>query len=119
MINGTKMWITNGGVANWYFVLARTDSAKGAGAGFTGFIVEADAPGVSKGRKASAVGSCCCRLRQCNTGCRCCVQEINMGQRASDTRMVTFEDVVVDNDKIVGAEGLGFKVLCQRVANCM
>lgn len=74
MINGQKMWITNGGVAKWYFVLARTnpDPKAGAGSAFTGFIVDADTPGVTKNRK-----------------------EINMGQRASDTRGITFEDVEV------------------------
>merc|ERR1719240_2333545 len=69
VINGQKMWITNGGVADWYFVLAKTDPNAKAGAGFTGFIVDADTPGVGKGRK-----------------------EINMGQRCSDTRGISFED---------------------------
>ena len=41
VINGSKMWITNGGVANWYFVLARTGAPEeGAGSAFTAFIVE-------------------------------------------------------------------------------
>lgn len=47
-INGQKMWITNGGVANWYFVLARTDVKAKAGQGFTGFIVDADTPGAPR-----------------------------------------------------------------------
>ncbi len=53
ILNGQKMWITNGGVANWYFVLARTnpDPKVPASKAFTGFIVEADSPGVIKGRK--------------------------------------------------------------------
>ncbi len=53
VLNGSKMWITNGGVANWYFVLARTDSDPKASPGkaFSGFIVEADRPGVTPGRK--------------------------------------------------------------------
>ena len=53
ILNGNKMWITNGGVANWYFVLARTtsDIACSPGKAFSGFIVEADWPGVIKGRK--------------------------------------------------------------------
>ena len=87
VINGQKMWITNGGVANWYFVLAKSDPTKGAGAGFTGFIVDGDTPGISVGRK-----------------------EINMGQRCSDTRGITFEDVVVPDANRLGGEGLGFKV---------
>lgn len=41
IINGQKMWITNGGVANWYFVLAKTDMSAGA-RGMTGFIVDGD-----------------------------------------------------------------------------
>lgn len=47
------MWITNGGVANWYFVLARTspDPKTPAGKAFTGFIVERDTPGLLPGRK--------------------------------------------------------------------
>lgn len=47
------MWITNGGVANWYFVLARTDLDPKAPASkaFTGFIVDADTPGLTPGRK--------------------------------------------------------------------
>ncbi|NXC92277.1 ACADM protein, partial [Cercotrichas coryphoeus] len=54
VINGQKMWITNGGKANWYFLLARTDPDPKAPASkaFTGFIVEADTPGIQIGRKA-------------------------------------------------------------------
>lgn len=53
ILNGQKMWITNGGVANWYFVLARTEADPKAPASkaFTGFIVERDFPGVIPGRK--------------------------------------------------------------------
>lgn len=53
ILNGQKMWITNGGVANWYFLLARTnpDPKAPAGKAFTGFIVERDFPGVTPGRK--------------------------------------------------------------------
>jgi len=89
VINGQKMWITNGGHANWYFVLARTnpDPKVSAGKAFTGFVVEADTKGITKGRK-----------------------EWNMGQRASDTRGITFEDVVVPAKNVLGAEGIGFKV---------
>jgi len=87
VLNGQKMWITNGGVANWYFVLAKTDANEKAGKAFTGFIVDADSSGITKGRK-----------------------EINMGQRASDTRGITFEDVVVPKENVLGAEGLGFKI---------
>lgn len=89
ILNGQKMWITNGGVANWYFVLARTnpDPKAPASKAFTGFIVERDFPGVTPGRK-----------------------EINMGQRASDTRGITFEDVRIPKENVLIGEGAGFKV---------
>uniref|UniRef100_A0A7P0T932 Medium-chain specific acyl-CoA dehydrogenase, mitochondrial n=1 Tax=Homo sapiens TaxID=9606 RepID=A0A7P0T932_HUMAN len=56
IINGQKMWITNGGKANWYFLLARSDPDPKAPANkaFTGFIVEADTPGIQIGRKVAA-----------------------------------------------------------------
>ncbi|TNF22933.1 MAG: acyl-CoA dehydrogenase [Deltaproteobacteria bacterium] len=86
VINGTKQWITNAAKANWYFVLAKTDPAAGH-RGMTGFVVPRDAPGVSVGRK-----------------------EMNMGQRASDTRQIVFEDVEIPADHVVGEVGHGFKV---------
>ncbi|MDP3768807.1 MAG: acyl-CoA dehydrogenase family protein, partial [Dehalococcoidia bacterium] len=80
VLNGQKMWITNGGVANWYFVLAKSSE------GFVSFIVDADLPGVTPGRK-----------------------EINMGQRCSDTRGITFENVAVPAENLIGKVGDGFK----------
>lgn len=55
ILNGQKMWITNGGVANWYFLLARTnpDPKCPASKAFTGFIVEREWEGVIPGRKVS------------------------------------------------------------------
>ncbi|KAK9882790.1 hypothetical protein WA026_023304 [Henosepilachna vigintioctopunctata] len=89
ILNGQKMWITNGGVANWYFVLARTnpDPKAPANKAFTGFIVEREFAGVTPGRK-----------------------EMNMGQRASDTRGITFEDVRVPKENVLIGEGEGFKI---------
>ncbi|KAG8781806.1 hypothetical protein FRC12_021495 [Ceratobasidium sp. 428] len=87
VLNGTKMWITNAGHANWFFVLARTDASQPASRGMTGFVVDADSHGISLGKK-----------------------EINMGQRCSDTRMVTFEDVEVPESNVIGAPGEGFKI---------
>ncbi|KAH7728835.1 putative medium-chain specific acyl-CoA dehydrogenase [Aphelenchoides avenae] len=89
VINGSKMWITNGGHASWFFVLARTDPnpKTPAGKAFTAFVVDGDTPGLSRGKK-----------------------EINMGQRCSDTRAITFEDVRVPNANVIGAPGEGFKV---------
>lgn len=89
ILNGQKMWITGAGHANWYFILARTNpdpKAKSTQA-LTGFIVERSSPGITLGRK-----------------------EINMGQRASDTRGITFEDVRVPAKNVVGKEGQGFLV---------
>ncbi|KAG5457779.1 MAG: acyl-CoA dehydrogenase/oxidase [Olpidium bornovanus] len=82
IVNGQKMWITNGGVANWYFLLAKTDLNANAGRAFTGFIVDADTPGITVGRK-----------------------EVNMGQRASDTRGITFEEVQVPDENRLGEIG--------------
>ena len=91
IINGAKMWITNGGVAQqsggWYFVLARTDPKAGAGKAMTGFIVDANTPGITVGDKL-----------------------INMGQKCSDTRPIFFEDVVVPEENVLGKEGMGFKI---------
>ncbi|MCB9536021.1 MAG: acyl-CoA dehydrogenase family protein [Myxococcales bacterium] len=86
VLNGEKMWITNAAYANWFFVLAKTDPEAGH-RGMTGFIVDADTPGITVGRK-----------------------EMNMGQRASDTRGIKFEDVVVPAENRLGEEGFGFKI---------
>lgn len=89
ILNGSKMWITNGGVANWYFVLARThpDPRAKPSEALSCFIVEADSPGITVGRK-----------------------EKNMGQRCSDTRGITFDNVIVPKENILVKEGAGFKV---------
>ncbi len=84
VINGAKMWITNASVAQWFFVLAYTDREAGH-RGMTGFVVPADTPGITVGRK-----------------------EKNLGQRASDTRGITFEDVVVPAKNRLGPEGKGW-----------
>ncbi|WVQ80845.1 hypothetical protein IAT38_002952 [Cryptococcus sp. DSM 104549] len=86
VINGNKM-CTNAGHANWFFVLAVTDPTASASRSMTGFVVDADTEGIILGKK-----------------------EINMGQRCSDTRMVTFQDVVVPEENVLGAPGEGFKV---------
>lgn len=78
LLNGNKMWITNASTATWYFVLAYTDKAAGY-KGLTGFIVPADSPGIEVGRK-----------------------EQNLGQRASDTRGITFTDVAVPKKNVLG-----------------
>jgi acyl-CoA dehydrogenase len=84
ILNGEKMWITNAGVADWYFVVAYTDKDKGY-RGMTAFVVERSWAGVQPGKK-----------------------EKNLGQRASDTRTVTFTDVEVPEENVVGKVGDGF-----------
>jgi acyl-CoA dehydrogenase len=89
VLNGQKMWITNAGVASWYYVLAYTDASAGH-RGMSAFIVPADAAGITVGKK-----------------------EQNMGQRCSDTRAISFEDVRVPAANILGGEGYGFKISMQ------
>lgn len=86
IINGTKQWITGAKYAKWFYVLAMTDAAAGH-KGLTGFVVPADAPGVTVQKK-----------------------EDMMGQRASSTHQVTFEEVKIPASNLLGAEGEGFKI---------
>lgn len=86
VINGQKMWITNAAQAKWFFVLAYTNPEAGY-KGMTAFVVPADAPGVAVGK-----------------------HEEKLGQRASDTRGVTFEDVKVPEANRLGKEGDGWKI---------
>ncbi|WWD08999.1 hypothetical protein V865_007114 [Kwoniella europaea PYCC6329] len=86
VLNGSKM-CTNAGHANWFFVLAVTDPSAPPSKGMTGFVVDADTQGIMLGKK-----------------------EINMGQRCSDTRQVTFQDVVVPEENVLGKPGEGFKI---------
>jgi len=86
VLTGQKRWITNGGVADYYTVFARlegTDRHKGV----TCFLVDRKAPGVSVGKK-----------------------ENKMGQRASNTTDVLFDEVKLSASDVVGVEGDGFKV---------
>eukprot|EP00943_MAST-04B_sp_MAST-4B-sp1_P002167 g2167.t1 len=96
VINGSKTWITNGGRAQesggWYFVLAVTDPEASAGKRMTGFVVDADTPGIEVGAKLKNMVS---RF---------------LGQKCSDTRPIYFEDVVVKKENILGEVGNGFKL---------
>jgi acyl-CoA dehydrogenase len=89
VLNGQKRWITNGGVANFYTVFATFDPAL-KHKGIACFIVDADTPGVAAGRK-----------------------EDKMGQRASNTTDVIFEDVKLPKTALLGAENAGFKIAMQ------
>lgn len=86
VINGSKTFITNGGIAGIYTVFAMTDKDKGV-KGMSAFMVERDRPGVSVG-----------------------AEENKMGIRASNTTEVVFEDVRVPADHLIGKEGDGFKI---------
>jgi acyl-CoA dehydrogenase len=86
VLTGQKRWITNGGVANFYTVFARLEGTE-RHKGITCFVVDRNTPGVSVGKK-----------------------ENKMGQRASNTTDVIFEDVKLTRKNLVGPEGEGFKV---------
>lgn len=85
VLNGTKCFITNGGYAELYFVIASTDRSKG-NKGLSGFLVTRDTPGLTVGK-----------------------EEDKCGFRTSNTVELVFEDVVVPASCRVGREGDGFK----------
>jgi len=84
VINGTKQFITNGGDAEIYTVIALTAKEKGA-RGASAFLVEKDTPGFSFGKK-----------------------EKKMGIRASSTRELIFRNCLVPEENMIGREGMGF-----------
>ena len=89
VLNGTKCWITNGGHADLYTVFATMDRST-RHAGVCAFVVPRDTPGVEPGKK-----------------------EDKMGQRASDTCAVHFDNVKVPASQRLGEEGQGFKIAMQ------
>jgi butyryl-CoA dehydrogenase len=93
VLNGTKQWITNGGEAQIYTVIAMTNKAKGT-RGATAFIVERDTPGFTFGKK-----------------------ENKMGIRASATRELVFQDCRVPRANVLGKEGMGFIVAMKTLDN--
>lgn len=84
LINGSKMWITNGTQADFLCLLARTSDEKGF-RGLSLFVVDTDLPGFSVSRKLD-----------------------KLGHRSSDTAILTFDDVRVPAANRIGAEGMGF-----------
>jgi alkylation response protein AidB-like acyl-CoA dehydrogenase len=84
VLNGTKQWITNGGEAEIYSVIAMTDRSKGP-RGASAFIIEKGTPGFDFGKK-----------------------EKKMGIRASATRELVFQDCLVSKENLIGREGMGF-----------
>ena len=86
VLNGVKQWITNGGVADIYTVIAMTDKNKGS-RGATAFIVEKGTPGFSFG-----------------------VKENKMGIRASTTMELIFENCRIHKDQVLARPGMGYIV---------
>ena len=86
VLNGTKHFITNGGVAEYYTVIASTDPSRGS-RGASAFVVEANTPGLIYGKK-----------------------EDKMGIRASATCEVVFQDCKIPKENLIGREGQGFMV---------
>ena len=86
ILNGSKVFITNGGKASVYVVMAMTDRSKG-NKGISAFIVESSFPGFSIGKK-----------------------ELKMGIRGSYTTELIFEDCIVPKENLLGKEGEGFKI---------
>ncbi|KWT76833.1 MAG: acyl-CoA dehydrogenase family protein [Nitrospirota bacterium] len=86
ILNGTKQWITNGGEADIYTVIAMTDKSRGA-RGASALIVEKGTPGFTFGKK-----------------------EKKMGIRASTTCELVFDDCHIPKDNILGRDGMGFIV---------
>jgi acyl-CoA dehydrogenase len=93
VLNGTKCWITNGGVADLYTVFATLDRST-RHQGVCAFVMPRDTPGITVGKK-----------------------EDKMGQRASDTRVIHFDNVRVPASQRLGAEGEGFKI-AMRTLDC-
>jgi len=92
LINGTKNWITNGGSASTYIVIAQTDVEKGH-KGINAIIVEKDMPGFVVGAK-----------------------EDKLGIRGSDTHTLMFTDVKVPKENRLGEDGFGFKFAMKTLA---
>jgi butyryl-CoA dehydrogenase len=86
LLNGTKVFISGGGLADVYVIMAMTDKSKGT-RGISSFIVEKETPGFSRGKK-----------------------ENKMGIRASHACELVFEDCAIPKENLLGQEGRGFKV---------
>ncbi|WP_237981203.1 acyl-CoA dehydrogenase AcdA [Bacillus thuringiensis] len=89
ILNGSKIFITNGGIADIYVVFALTDP-ESKQRGTSAFIVESDTPGFSVGKK-----------------------ESKLGIRSSPTTEIMFEDCRIPVENLIGEEGQGFKVAMQ------
>ena len=86
ILNGSKIFITNAGYANVYVIIAMTDKSKGL-KGISAFIVEANTPGFSIGKK-----------------------EMKLGIRGSSTCELIFENCRIPKENLLGDKGKGFKI---------
>ena len=93
VLNGEKLWITNGGIAGFYTVFAKTPATGEGKAQMTAFIVPRDLPGITTGP-----------------------HEDKMGIRASNTTTVHFEEVRLSDEHVLGEVGKGFKA-AMRILN--
>jgi alkylation response protein AidB-like acyl-CoA dehydrogenase len=87
ILDGTKIWVTNGGIAGLFVVYARTDPKVSKAKGISAFLVPRDAPGVSIGK-----------------------HEKKTGIRASSTTEVLFQNARIPKDNLLGGAGKGFTV---------
>lgn len=92
ILNGTKNWITNGGTASVYLVMAQTDASKGS-KGIDAFIVDRNTAGITVGPK-----------------------EQKMGIRGSDTHSIMFQDVKVPRENRIAEHGFGFHYAMKTLA---
>ncbi|HMK49181.1 MAG TPA: acyl-CoA dehydrogenase family protein [Thermodesulfovibrionales bacterium] len=93
VLNGTKQWITNGGEAEIYTIIAISDRAKGA-RGASAFVVEKGTPGFSFGKK-----------------------EKKMGIRASSTSELVFDNCRIPKENLIAREGMGFIIAMKTLDN--
>lgn len=93
IINGSKCFISNGGIASTFVVFALTDPGKGA-RGMSAFIVPRETPGITIGK-----------------------EEDKMGHRASNTVELFFEDVKVPAENLLAREGMGFIIAMRTLDN--
>jgi alkylation response protein AidB-like acyl-CoA dehydrogenase len=87
LLNGVKLWATNGTVANLLVVMARVPKSEGHRGGITAFVVEADSPGVTVERRNAF-----------------------LGLRGLENSVTRFHDVRIPKENVIGAEGQGLKI---------
>lgn len=90
VLNGSKAWVSNANIASWFFVLVRTSTTEPTGKAFTGFVVDKDLNGLLIGDRLTT-----------------------MGQKCGDIRTLTFDNVRVPKENIVGSVGKGFPIAMQ------